>query len=170
MSAIGPSDIITLTRKIASLHNSFANYLWRGDGDDFMLRVDLLGLRNELDDVLKRSERKEPKTPIPPQQMPLKKALAGPATVEEAVSDLMESLSNAELEYVNTHQPIHMHDTLGRDIRNRFGMWQDNDVLLRDCEKFCLGDRDPLNGLPYPDEASQVVLIKLKERLTKEGW
>lgn len=56
-NAVSAADVITLTKKMGNLLPDMALYLWRNDGEDFMLRTALLKLRDEITDVLQRSAR-----------------------------------------------------------------------------------------------------------------
>lgn len=55
--AISAGDALCLARVFGKLHPDLVAYVWSRNGDDFMLRVELLGLRDRIEEILKRSER-----------------------------------------------------------------------------------------------------------------
>lgn len=60
--AISVSDCLVLSKKMSNLQPELVKYVWRSDGGDSMLRTDLLGLRDEIDEILERSKRDAPHT------------------------------------------------------------------------------------------------------------
>ncbi len=91
-----------------------------------------------------------------------------PSTLTEAVDRLMSTLSPKQIDAIR-HIPhadlITLHFSLGMSIRNTFGLWKENDDLLRACF--------PDASDPYlreivmhdPDRASGVIVKALWERL-----
>jgi len=55
--SVSKNDIMSLTRKMHSLQQLGLDYVNRGNGDDYMLRVEMLGLQQHLEEILKRSEK-----------------------------------------------------------------------------------------------------------------
>lgn len=90
-------------------------------------------------------------------------------TVEQAVENFIKFLSAEDRTYVRLSEPIDLHSTVGRVIRNRFNLWEPEGVALRkDCQRFfgigespsCLDD-----GILHPDSASQVIIKEIQKRL-----
>ena len=91
-----------------------------------------------------------------------------PATVDEAVKILIKELTLEDkkaISQMSNDQLVGLHDTLGRAIRNRFGLWQDNKELLNDCAKFEPPQSDLVNGTIHPDDASTIIMHILRDRL-----
>lgn len=55
--AIGWSDCRALARKMGELQPELVHYVVGRTGDDYMLRVQLMALRDDINTVLQRSER-----------------------------------------------------------------------------------------------------------------
>ena len=94
-----------------------------------------------------------------------------PTTVDVAVERLLAALSpewKAILRGTNRDGAQRMNLSLGRWVRNQFGMWRGNLALLADCAR--LLDREP-TGPPAPglgmdpDEASALLLGLAWDRL-----
>jgi len=88
------------------------------------------------------------------------KALTGaevPKTVAEAVNRLLECdlgvKDKAFISKLPKDDLITLHHTLGRWIRNNYGLWQDNKALLADTSE------------THPDDASMVIIEKCWEAL-----
>jgi len=72
-----------------------------------------------------------------------------PETVKEAVDRFVGYLSNEDKEYMKTHSrtdDLQMWITMGREIRNRFGLWQGNKMLMEDAKR------------EHPDDVSAIIL------------
>ena len=83
-----------------------------------------------------------------------------PTTVEEAVEVLLSQLatqSKDRLRRDRREDLIGLHFTLGRWIRNNFGLWDHNRALLED------------TGQEHPDGASMAIIEALWESLRVEG-
>lgn len=94
---------------------------------------------------------------IQEQKSPPKQDPAWPTTVDEAVTILLNELSDENKETIRKmDDPIRMHMSLGMQVRNRFGLWKGNQPLLID------------TGQSHPDEASSVILTKLWKILRGE--
>ena len=106
-----------------------------------------------------------------------------PETVKEAVSKLMEMITpQYKMKLKNTEEEdlISFHDTLGRSIRNEFGMWQKNKDLLSDCLKLIKRKypasyeemksfyKVPRIKLIHPDDASMVVIKEFRAKINKQ--
>lgn len=84
-----------------------------------------------------------------------------PKTVEEAVDQILSSMSESDKELVkNTHEEglDSFHVGWGMGIRNGFGLWGSNKELLKAC-----GSEDM-----DPDEASMVIIKAVWENLQKK--
>lgn len=81
-----------------------------------------------------------------------------PRTVAEAVDTILHQL-DADPEAVSVIKStpkddlIKFHHGWGTQIRNDFGLWQGNVILLKDCDKH------------HPDDASMVIIEAVWERL-----
>jgi hypothetical protein len=82
-----------------------------------------------------------------------------PRTVEEAVNRILLELPEKDKGIIrNTPSEFEMmryHDSLGRWVRNTFGLWKGNNELLQSC------------GQSNPDGASSVILGALWNALQK---
>ncbi len=82
-----------------------------------------------------------------------------PTTVDAAVRVLEAMLPDAEKETIAAMPEkdlIMLHMRLGQWVRNNFGLWQDNTMLLR------------ATGKQHPDDASHVIIQALWQRLQNE--
>ena len=71
-----------------------------------------------------------------------------PKTVEEAVSTLGRILSDEDREYLLENGAVSMHDSLGRWIRNEWGLWTDSELKIELNEK----------GFEHPDDMSNYII------------
>ena len=71
-----------------------------------------------------------------------------PKTVNEAISTLEKILSDEDREYLLKNGAISMHDSLGRWIRNEWGLWTGSE-LKNELEK---------KGLEHPDDMSNYII------------
>lgn len=71
-----------------------------------------------------------------------------PKTVDEAISTLEKILSDEDREYLLKNGAISMHDSLGRWIRNEWGLWTGSE-LKNELEK---------KGLEHPDDMSNYII------------
>ena len=71
-----------------------------------------------------------------------------PKTVDEAISTLEKILSDEDREYVLKNGAISMHDSLGRWIRNEWGLWT-NSKLKNELKK---------KGFEHPDDMSNYII------------
>lgn len=81
-----------------------------------------------------------------------------PATVCEAVARLLSILNDEDktaIASMREEDLIDLHFGLGAEIRNAFGLHDKNSRLLADC------------GAVHPDDASDVIINKIWERLAK---
>ena len=73
-----------------------------------------------------------------------------PKTVDEAISTLVKILSDEDREYLLENGAISMHDSLGRWIRNEWGLWTGSEL------------KDELmkmnKGLNHPDDMSNYII------------
>jgi len=109
-----------------------------------------------------------------------------PKTVEEACDIILEEIAGGFLEFLAKQKEADLfatecHRALGKQIRNRFGLWSGNKILIRDTvrwmEKY---DSEKLNEWQgfydgvyvssesmHPDESSAVILYAVWEKLNE---
>jgi len=97
-----------------------------------------------------------------------------PKTVSQAVERLMtimEPEMKAEVAELAEKDLVNLHYGLGSDIRNGFGLWNDNQELLDDCLRlgrsplYATEPGEPVAVRIHPDDASMVILRSLWDRL-----
>ena len=71
-----------------------------------------------------------------------------PKTVDEAVKTLAKIVSKEDRDYLLKNGAISMHDSLGRWIRNEWGLWTDSE-LKNELEK---------KGFEHPDDMSNYII------------
>ena len=71
-----------------------------------------------------------------------------PKTIDEAISTLEKILSDEDREYLLKNGAISMHDSLGRWIRNEWGLWTDSG-LKNELKK---------KGFVHPDDMSNYII------------
>jgi hypothetical protein len=117
-------------------------------------------------------------------------------TVNDVVKDLLLKRIRVEdqdeikvLDVEQMSDTLHM--TLGKWIRNRYGLWKDNKELLKDCKKIVVerypdlnaeferhwtfwskledksASRNNISYIMHPDDASTVILYELHRRLNR---
>ena len=80
-----------------------------------------------------------------------------PQSVEEAVERLDSLLVPEDKQYILENGPVSVHFTLGRYIRNEWGLWSDdNSPLVVELKQ---------KGYQHPDEMSNHILEKYVEHL-----
>lgn len=87
-----------------------------------------------------------------------------PVTCDAAAARAIEKLGPAgvqRLRSLSKDELIILHDTLGLNIRNGFGLWGGNDALLDSCSREAGGTRDP-------DAVSMVIITRAWERVNDE--
>jgi len=105
-----------------------------------------------------------------------------PTKVKEvitALSNLLTEQYKKTLKQCDEEDLITYHDTLGRTIRNEFGLWQGNVTLLKDClriqrtkyrsdydycKKFYQQNNLKIKRI-HPDDASMVIIREFKRKL-----
>lgn len=80
-----------------------------------------------------------------------------PKTVDEAISTLEKILSDEDREYLLKNGAISMHDSLGRWIRNEWGLWTDSE-LKNELKK---------KGFEHPDDMSNYIIEEFIKCLEK---
>jgi hypothetical protein len=97
-----------------------------------------------------------------------------PKTVEAAVHRLLSEMSaheKEELKQISRERLGVYHFSLGLYIRNNFGLWHENNELIKSCAmaKRKSGDCMYDDGLLFldPDDCSGVIIEALWERLQK---
>ena len=79
-----------------------------------------------------------------------------PSTIDEAISQLDKELSIEDKEYLLKNGPLSVHDSLGRYIRNEWGLWGDNSKLKKELQD---------KGFEHPDDMSNHILEKFIKHL-----
>ena len=107
-----------------------------------------------------------------------------PTSVKKVVKNLIDALTAERKNQIKNSEDedlVNYHHNLGTIIRNEFGLWKDNDPLLRDClriqrtkytsEYKSTKEYYKKNNVPiriiHPDDASMVIIKELKRRLLK---
>lgn len=93
-----------------------------------------------------------------------------PATIDEAVDRLINGLADAlsekdssKIAKMDDEDLVLLHHTLGRWIRNNFGLWgRNHPELMDDCIS-----RGCSSG--HPDDASMMIMTALRDRLAKRA-
>jgi hypothetical protein len=83
-----------------------------------------------------------------------------PKSVDEAVEILILGMSEEELKKIREMDKddlIELHFNLGMFIRNSFGLWGDNDALIKSCMK--------KSGVVDADPASSVIIKALWKKI-----
>lgn len=78
-----------------------------------------------------------------------------PTNTEEAIAELDKMLSDEDNQYLKDNGAISVHHTLGRWIRNEWGLWKGS-MLKANLEK---------EGFSHPDDMSNHILEKYVEHL-----
>jgi hypothetical protein len=87
-----------------------------------------------------------------------------PATVEEAIVDLTTRMTlkdKISLAKTDEEELSLLHPTLGRYIREKYGLWTVNKALIQSCSSF--SDKENI----HPDDASAVIIRELWKALRK---
>jgi hypothetical protein len=87
-----------------------------------------------------------------------------PTTIAEALDQLQQSLTPAQLSELAAHPADDLSDYhfgLCQRIRNEFGLWDKGSPLLQDCQ----ASRPDRSGYIHPDDASMLILRALWVRL-----
>jgi len=85
-----------------------------------------------------------------------------PATVEEAIEDLISKMplkDKISLAKLDEEELSLLHPTLGRYIREKYGLWAVNKALIQSCSSF--SDKESIS----PDDASAVIIRELWKAL-----
>jgi len=94
-----------------------------------------------------------------------------PTTMSQAVDLLLSMLGDEQKERLRLTSPQDLwryRYSLGQYISSEFGLWTNNNELLRSCYRA----RDECRNSPdssYPDEPSEIIIHALWERLYVEG-
>lgn len=72
-----------------------------------------------------------------------------PKTIQEAIEIIAGGLNGEELQFIRTHTPSEVHHTVGRHIRNDWGLWVEKTPLVQNFKKrFKLfGHGDDVSGI-----------------------
>lgn len=90
-----------------------------------------------------------------------------PKTINQAVDTLMKILSVPDkmiIQVMEKKDLIRFHHGLGAYIRSRFYLWSENKELVYECAD------SSKDSIPHPDNASNVILEYLRERLQLEKY
>ena len=93
--------------------------------------------------------------------------MSNPRTVKEAVDRIIETMSEKEKKAIS-RMPVRdlpfLHSTVGRRIRNDFGLITGNKPLTASCAAY----QNLKSQEMLPDDASQAIIIAVHARLTEE--
>ena len=81
-----------------------------------------------------------------------------PTTVDVAIRALDAMLSDEDKEYLKVHGAISLHDSLGRWIRNEWGLWTESEL------KTALESA----GFHHPDDMSHHILTMYVKHLNEK--
>jgi Domain of unknown function (DUF6794) len=87
-----------------------------------------------------------------------------PATVQEAVEDLISKMplkNKIDLAKLEGSELSLLHPTLGKYIREKYGLWTVNKALIQSCSSF--SNKEIL----HPDDASAIIIRKLWKALRR---
>ena len=87
-----------------------------------------------------------------------------PKTVTEAIKIIWSELSDQEkarISRMDDEAWLSLHFTLGMQIRNRFGLWEGNSMLIEDCERVAGLKLNHIDEVMHPDDASTIILQAL---------
>ena len=93
-------------------------------------------------------------------------------TFNEIVKDLMTTLSESDKDHIASlpqRDLISLHDTLGRHIRNCYGLWDERNPYVKHHALTTTRDgviTDPM----HPDQVSQDIIGVLWMRLHRQPW
>lgn len=73
-----------------------------------------------------------------------------PTTIREAVNVLVSGLSDSELKFIRENDSSSVHHTVGRNIRNEWGLWNINSPLRLDAvNTYKIAHPDDISGLIF---------------------
>ena len=72
-----------------------------------------------------------------------------PGNLEQAIEELDKELPEDSKEYLLEHGALSVHNSLGRWIRNTWGLWEDNSELKHNMVKL---------GFSHPDDISNFII------------
>lgn len=81
-----------------------------------------------------------------------------PNNLKQAVAELDNVLTDDDKEYIKKHDAISLHHTLGRWIRNEWGLWTGSPL------KECLTKR----GFNHPDDMSNHIIEEYIKHLNNQ--
>lgn len=82
-----------------------------------------------------------------------------PTNLKEAIQELNKSLSQEDKEYLLEHGALSVHHSLGRWIRNNWGLWNEEDNKLKvNLKKL---------GYEHPDDMSNYIIEQYIEHLNE---
>jgi len=93
---------------------------------------------------------------------PSRVVLSNPQTIDGAVDALTAELpfrNKTAIANMKDEELIYLHPTLGRHIREKFGLWEEGSELLKSCCSFM--EVDTLHA----DDASAIIIMRLWRRL-----
>jgi len=107
-------------------------------------------LQSDLDAAIKEIEETAPPGMYNKEESETGGEVPIPKTVDEAISTLEKILSKEDREYLLKNGAISMHDSLGRWIRNEWGLWTGSELKdeLMNMNK----------GLNHPDDMSNYII------------
>lgn len=79
--------------------------------------------------------------------MPIELKSHSPKTLEEAVTILYNSLDDEEKSIILNSNSCNFHHTIGRAIRNEWGLWEDSELNKHFKDVYGVGHADDMSGL-----------------------
>ena len=71
-----------------------------------------------------------------------------PATVYEAIDEMVSTLTPEHIEYIKTHDRYSLHHGFGTGLRNEWKLWDRNSPLVKWCiSELKIGHGDDISGL-----------------------
>lgn len=121
-------------------------------------------LKHVFDD-LQETEKHMCEAMCPPEEDAVNEEKKVPNSVAEALHALDELLGSYEKLYILEHGAIGVHHTIGRAIRNEWGLWM---IYVEDTEDTPLIAELKSLGFKHPDDMSNYILEQYVERLKKK--
>ena len=59
MASLFKSECRVISKHMHAVQDNIGEYFWRNNDDDFMLRVELLGLKKAIDEALERTKKEQ---------------------------------------------------------------------------------------------------------------
>ena len=74
--------------------------------------------------------------------------MKAPATIYEAIDEIVSTITAEQLEYIKTHDKYSLHHGFGTGLRNEWRLWDRSTPLVKWCEsELKVGHVDDISGL-----------------------